>query len=118
MRILIIEDNLDNCLIYQDMLDGIDADIAVCHTTEKPLHTLMQFLPDIVLLDLGLPKAFAEVVLGFVHSNPQLAHTQVIILSDDRFRASYTARHWGLAFWLHKPILQTHLYKAIGAVSS
>jgi response regulator RpfG family c-di-GMP phosphodiesterase len=120
MKIFILEDNLQNCESYRDMLDSIDADIAVCHTAaEKPLHALVHFQPDVVLLDLDLSQAFAEIVLGFIHSYPRLANTKVIIIADDKQIADYTTRYWGVNnTWLHKPALKDQLPNVIGTMCS
>jgi DNA-binding response OmpR family regulator len=119
MKILIIEDDLDVCKNYRSMLEVFNAEVSFCHTAEKAVHVLVNFQPDIVLLDLDLPKAAGEIVLGFIHNHPRLTNTQVIIISgQDVQTAPYIARYWNANAWLHAPVSKAQLYSAIGVVTS
>jgi DNA-binding response OmpR family regulator len=118
MKILIIETDPGACEVYRSMLEEINADITMCHTIEQALQVLIYLQPDIVLVDLSLPKAGGEIVLGFIRNHPHLANTQVIVVSSDSQLAMSTASHWAINKWLHKPILKDQLYEVIGAVNS
>jgi len=52
----------------------------------EALKTLSTLAPDLVLLDLMLPKFNGEEVLHFLQSTPSLAHVPVIVLSTNSVR--------------------------------
>jgi DNA-binding response OmpR family regulator len=118
MKILIIENDSDSCTLYRDILQGTDAEIAVCHTAEKALHLLIHFQPDAVLLNWDLPKAAGEVIMGFIHKYPRLSNARVVLISNDAQLASHVARYWKASASLGKPITQENLYDALGIVNS
>ena len=60
--------------------------------------------PDLVILDIGMPKLDGRALLGFLRTNPALRHVPVVILTgnqDEAVRASCIAL--GVDGFLRKP---------------
>lgn len=55
-RILVVDDNHDSALSLAMMLSIMGHETRTAHDGESAVETAESFLPDIVLLDIGLPK--------------------------------------------------------------
>lgn len=55
-RILVVDDNHDSALSLAMMLSIMGHDTRTAHDGETAVATAESFLPDVVLLDIGLPK--------------------------------------------------------------
>ena len=55
-RILVVDDNHDSALSLAMMLSIMGHDTRTAHDGESAVETAESFLPEVVLLDIGLPK--------------------------------------------------------------
>lgn len=55
-KILVVDDNPDSALSMAMMLSMMGHDTRTAHDGESAVATAESFLPDVVLLDIGLPK--------------------------------------------------------------
>ena len=55
-RILVVDDNHDSALSMAMMLSIMGHETRTAHDGESAVSTAESFLPDVVLLDIGLPK--------------------------------------------------------------
>lgn len=55
-KILVVDDNHDSALSMAMMLSIMGHDTRTAHDGESAVDTAESFLPDVVLLDIGLPK--------------------------------------------------------------
>jgi CheY-like chemotaxis protein len=55
-KILVVDDNHDSALSMAMMLSIMGHDTRTAHDGESAVETAETFLPDVVLLDIGLPK--------------------------------------------------------------
>ncbi len=55
-RILIVDDNQSNCELLEAYLDGIDCETAIAEDGQQALEMVEQFQPDLILLDVMMPK--------------------------------------------------------------
>jgi CheY-like chemotaxis protein len=102
VRILIVEDNRGDVLLVREALNEAALDFELTHIAdgeqafsvfERRGEYAHAALPDLVLLDLNLPKRDGWEVLDSIRSRAELARTPVVILSssgnpDDRDRAA------------------------------
>jgi PAS domain S-box-containing protein len=56
LRILVVDDNQDGADLLADMLESMGNEIRVAYDGEEAVVATAEFRPDVVLLDLGLPK--------------------------------------------------------------
>ncbi len=85
-RILVIEDNAMAANLYQAALTRDGYRVEVATDGEAGLAAIARTSPDLVLLDLMLPKVDGFEVLRRIRATPDLAMLPVIITSN-----SYTA---------------------------
>ena len=79
--ILLVEDELSFRTIYQDMLDSGGFNILTAADGETGLNIALQQKPDLVLLDLNLPKLHGFEVLQKIRADKSISTMPVIILT-------------------------------------
>jgi len=84
--ILYAEDNLVVLTVYRKRLEQAGFHIIPARDGLEAIKNLSIFVPDLILLDLMMPKFNGEEVLQFIRDNPRLASVPVIILSTNSIR--------------------------------
>lgn len=82
MTILLIEDDPLLIDIYSTKLKESGIVVQIAEDGEKGLKMLEQSIPDLVLLDIVLPKQNGWEVLSAIRSNPRLKDLKVVLLSN------------------------------------
>ncbi|MFM8470115.1 MAG: response regulator [Limisphaerales bacterium] len=81
-KLLIIEDDRIIGNIYSKKFAGEGFDVEVAEDGQTGLDRISGFRPDIVLLDLMLPKLNGLDILTRVRANPELARLPIIVFSN------------------------------------
>jgi CheY-like chemotaxis protein len=84
--ILYAEDDLVVLTVYKKRLEHAGFHVIPAHDGLEAIKNLSIFVPDLVLLDLMMPKFNGEEVLQFIRNNPRFAKVPVIILSTNSIR--------------------------------
>lgn len=114
LNILLVEDNEADILITQEILEPsrILKTLNAVSTAEEAIlylnraeHFRQIDIPDLILLDLNLPRTNGFAVLVEVKSNPALIHLPVIILtsSTSTYDKEYAFRN-GADAYFEKPL--------------
>ena len=82
VKVLIVEDDVMLNKIYQTKLGIVGYKVFAAYDGEEGIKKMEETLPNIVLLDLMLPKKNGFEVLEAVKQNIKLNHIPVIILSN------------------------------------
>ena len=82
VKVLIVEDDVMLNKIYQTKLGIVGYKVFAAYDGEEGIKKMEESLPNIVLLDLMLPKKNGFEVLETVKQNIKLNHIPVIILSN------------------------------------
>jgi len=80
-RILIVEDEAPFQEIYSDILESEGYDTKIAESAEVALEWLESNTPDLVLLDIILPKQSGIDVLRHIRSTPTTQNTPVVVYS-------------------------------------
>lgn len=81
-RILIIEDNFDSAETLQTLLAMQDHTVEIAFDGKKGIEKALQFAPEIIICDIGLPDSFDGYEVGkAVRNNESLKNTFLIALS-------------------------------------
>ncbi|HUD11384.1 MAG TPA: response regulator [Candidatus Saccharimonadia bacterium] len=91
-RILLVEDDLALAKAYKVRMDAEGFDVRHCPNGEDALQEALDYHPDLILLDIMMPKISGFDVLDILRNTKQTAHTKIIILTalsqpSDRQRA-------------------------------
>jgi chemotaxis family two-component system response regulator Rcp1 len=87
--IFLVEDNRGDIRLIQEALKstGVDCDVVVARDGVEAMEYLQQdqvIHPDLILLDLNLPKKDGREVLAEIKANPSLRHIPVVVLTTSR----------------------------------
>ncbi len=104
-RILVVEDNNDNMTLITDVLMSLDYDVIAAHDGEKGVLLAEKERPDLILMDLSLPRMDGWQATAAIKAKPELKHIPIIALTahamiGDRERALQA----GCDDYLSKPI--------------
>lgn len=119
-RILVVEDNRDNMTLITDVLASLNYVVLQATDGEQGVEMSGNENPDLILMDLSLPKMDGWTATRAIKSNPATAHIPVIALTahamvGDRERALEA----GCDDYISKPInlqeLAKKLHQHIGA---
>lgn len=113
-RILVIEDNLDNMILIADMLKALQLEVIEAADGEQGIRAAAAEKPDLILMDLSLPRMDGWEATRVIKSDPALSHIPVIAVTahamyDDRERA----RAAGCDAYVTKPINMRELAQII-----
>lgn len=119
--ILLVDDEPDNLEVVADSLSFFGLKVKTAANGAEGLEVIKDFMPDLILLDLSMPKMDGWQMRQHVKANPETQHVPVLALSahamaGDRERALEA----GFDGYLTKPIniatLVDDIRKALQAV--
>ena len=118
-KILVVDDNHDSALSLAMMLSIMGHDTRTAHDGESALSTAETFLPDVVLLDIGLPKLNGYEVAQRIRETSWGASMYLIAVTgwgqdEDRQRSSEV----GLNLHMVKPVEPSALEKVLETLAT
>ena len=81
MKILIADDNQQNAELLEAHLDGTGYDTRIAVNGEDTLHAARDWRPDLVLLDVMMPKLSGFEVCEQLRADPDLAAVGVLMVT-------------------------------------
>lgn len=79
--VLIVDDNLEHVELIRRVLVACHYDVLAASDAETGLQMAVEHLPDIILLDLGLPDVDGQTLLGHMRRVPQLANVPIVAVT-------------------------------------
>ena len=79
--ILAVDDNADHLELVRRVLTARGYHVLTAGDAETGLQTAIDHRPDLILLDLGLPDADGQTLVGWMRSVPELSHTPIIAVT-------------------------------------
>ena len=118
-KILIVEDEDLIAKVLSIRLEGLGYKVFTACDVEEGLSAVKKEKPDLVLLDIGLPRLDGNTLCGLIKTGAATRHTKVIMLTGKRLvgdmENSFTA---GADFYVNKPYewqrLLGHIKQLIG----
>jgi CheY-like chemotaxis protein len=107
--ILIVDDDYDDLLIFFDAVSEIDARLQCKAMSNgfdamRSLSANQSVLPDLIFLDMNMPKLTGKAFLSEIKQSANLQHIPVIIYTSSRFQKDIDdTRKLGAAYYLNKP---------------
>jgi two-component system, OmpR family, alkaline phosphatase synthesis response regulator PhoP len=80
-KILIADDNLTNVELLEAYLDGLDCEIAVATDGRETLAKVAEFQPDLILLDIMMPKLSGFEVCKLLKRDPNTRHIMILMVT-------------------------------------
>ncbi|HUH12464.1 MAG TPA: response regulator [Longimicrobiales bacterium] len=91
-RVLLVEDNEDNLVVYRTILDHVGYHVIEARDGEEGVNRAREELPDMVLIDVSIPKMDGWEVTRRLKAGDDTRHIPVVALTahaleEDRQRA-------------------------------
>ena len=117
IRVLVVDDDLDVAIHHADLLRAAGMEAAVVTEPKGVMAPLVQFRPDVLLMDINMPGASGwEVVSVLRQFGPDIAYLPVVFLTSQATptRRAQSIRVGGDAF-LAKPVDPVELINTVTA---
>lgn len=101
-KVLIIEDDENLRDVYQEQFQNEGFDVAVAHDGQEGIEKISSYMPDIILLDILMPKINGFDVLKCVKEKPELKHIPILVITNIYTDAQDLIQNWGVSFVLLK----------------
>lgn len=111
-NLLIVEDNGQLARLYIKVLHRTGAIIRHASTLKDAFSCLEMLIPDLLLLDLGMPDGSGVSLLAHIRSEPKFEKTNVIVISGKTEKHS-EVHHYGVRHVLLKPVSTAMLYDLV-----
>lgn len=115
-RIVVIEDNVQNARMADKLLKRAGYEVIVAEDGETGLTSVYENMPDLILIDLGLPDIDGQTVISLVRQQDNLAQIPIIAFTAwPPDRAHEMAKAYGCDGVITKPINTRSFADDIGA---
>ena len=113
-RILIADDNLPNVELLEAYLGDMECEIAVAADGRQTLERVEEFRPDLILLDIMMPKLSGFEVCKTLKRNPATNHIMVLMVTAlNELGDIERAVAAGCDDFLSKPVNKVELLKRV-----
>ncbi len=80
-KILIADDNESGVALLEAYLSNLDCDIQIATNGEEAKNAILQWQPDVVLLDVMMPKLSGFDVCKAIRANPATRNTGILMVT-------------------------------------
>ena len=113
-RILIADDNQANCELLDAYLAGLDCEVDFAVDGQDTLDKVQSFKPDLILLDIMMPKLNGFEVCQQIKSDSELKRIMILMVTALNERGDIErAVQAGTDDFLSKPVNQIELVKRV-----
>lgn len=110
-KILLIEDVDDTVELVQKILLARGYDFVHAPDAETGLQFALAHLPDLILLDLGLPDYDGQTLAGWIHQEKQLQDIPLIAFTAwPEETAKQMVDSYGFTGYIGKPIININVF--------
>lgn len=118
-KILIVEDEPLIVKVLEIRLEGLGYNVSTAMDGEEGLEAVKKFKPDLVILDIGLPRIDGNTLCELIKTSPETKHVKVIMLTGHRMMGEMEdAFKAGADLYVNKPYewgrLQAQLKELLG----
>ena len=80
-KILLVEDDMALSAVYRSRLEIEGFDVREANNGEEALSATVEYRPDLILLDVMMPKISGFDVLDILRNTPETANVRIIMLT-------------------------------------
>lgn len=113
-RILIVDDNQANRELLEAHLLGLDPDLEFAEDGQQALEKVESFKPDLILLDVMMPKLSGFEVCKKIKANPETRNIMILMVTAlNELGDIERAVDSGTNDFLSKPVIRAELLKRV-----
>lgn len=113
-RILIADDNEANCELLDAYLADVDAEVEIARDGQETLDKVVSFEPDLILLDIMMPKLSGFEVCKKLKSDPATSKIMILMVTAlNELGDIERAVEAGTNDFLSKPVVKVELLKRV-----
>ena len=113
-KVLLMEDSEINQMIMERFFSHLGISLHIANNGEEGLKMAHACMPDLIIMDMHMPKLSGSEVIRFLREDPELRHIPVIAISADAFREQQKeALDAGVNEYLIKPVEFDRLYSVM-----
>ena len=113
-RILIADDNQPNCELLEAYLDSIECEIDFAEDGQETMDKVKSFEPDLILLDVMMPKLSGFEVCQQLKQDPTTQHIMILMVTAlNELGDIERAIDAGTNDFLSKPVNKVELLKRV-----
>jgi CheY-like chemotaxis protein len=101
-KVLIIEDDENMRDVYSEQFQGGGFAVETANDGQEGMEKMESFVPDIVLLDLLMPRVSGFDFLKNLKDRPDLKHIPIMVITNLYADAQDLLKNWGVAYFLLK----------------
>lgn len=106
-KILLVEDIPDNAELVRKALSGYGYEFIHAPDAETGLSLALEYIPDLILLDLGLPDYDGQTLAGWLRAEPDLHSTVIVAFTAwPEETAKRMVESYGFDGYICKPIVK------------
>jgi PAS domain S-box-containing protein len=118
LSVLVVDDDADSLEVVARILTSRKARVRTATSAAKAMEVLKDFLPDLVISDIGMPETDGHEFVRWIRRLPALADVPAVALTafaqaDDRRRALSS----GFQAHISKPLSAAELVAAVGSMA-
>ncbi len=113
-KILVVDDSPTQLKLTTAALQGQEYEIVTAMDGEEAMHKVQTDKPDLVVLDVVMPKMDGFQVCRKMKASPEMQHIPVIILTSKNQKVDeFWGKKQGADFYLTKPFDEVNLQDAV-----
>lgn len=101
-KVLIVEDDESLRDVYREEFESEGFTVQTANDGQEGFEKMASFLPELVLLDMYMPKMSGFDVLKSVKNTPQLKNIPIIVLTNINPDVADLMKNWGVSYFLLK----------------
>ena len=104
-HIVIIEDHPDNARLAEKLLKHAGYTVTIAEDGETGLRVVLEQIPEMVLIDLGLPDVDGQTIAAIIRRRPEMKSAKIVAFTAwPEDRALQMAQAYGCDGVINKPI--------------
>ena len=115
VKVLLVEDNANERSLLAELLQLNGIDVEVARDGDEAIQAMETRIPDVVLLDMNMPKRDGPSTMQSIRNNPKLRNLKIYAVSgsDQEALGIRTDSNDGVNQWFQKPLQPQSLLQAI-----